>query len=1048
MKISAQAVDRPLLMVLLGVALLVLGFIALSNLPLAQAPKINIPYVLAGVGYPSATAEDVERRITKKMEEAFREIDDVERISTFSTEGGAFAVLRFSENVSSSDKKRDVESALARARREFPDDAEEPWAREINFDNYPILLVNLFGDVDRVRLTQIAKTYKEAIEAVPGVADVAMFGERAREIRARLMPQRLEAYGLTFPEVAAALAGANIAFPGGRLSMGGTDHLLRVTGEFDDATEISETEIVTPRGERLRVGDIAAVVDTTEEIRNLARFNGKPCVTLAVHRRTDADTVTVIREIKKAVRDVKARSNWPVDAEFTGDQSWEIGIMVSQLSNTAFYGGIIVVTLLLLVLGIRTSILVIMAIPFSLLFAFSLMWFLDMKISNIALFSLILILGMVVDGAIIVAENIYRHMESGKGRIEAAKAGIMEVGLAVITADLTTISAFIPLMFVAGVSGQFMGVMPKIVIFTLIGSVIVDHFILPAVAGQTLRVRKRKKKSEEPRPADSGKPGENVFRPARGLLGILQRAYRRLIGFALRHPVGTVTAAFAALFAACFLLLLGFIPSTFFPKVDIGRFNVNFELPPGTPIGETSKVARRIEAELDTMDKEYGRGKVIRTYTMLIGDTGALNVNPMEGGSSPTPENGRITVELVDVRKRTVTQSVVIDRLKAGLPDLTGARLAFYERREGPPTGKTIMVHISSDDLDALGTAAEAVKRILEETPGARNPSSEFKLARPKIIVRVNRKLATAYGIAPAAVVRTVGAAYGERSVTEFDSRDEEIEVRIERVGKNYGSPEDIRKLSLRAATGEIIPLDAVADVILTSGIVQIKRRDFRRTTSVGCDVAEGFDEDDARAYIREKLEAEPALSGVTFEVGTGDDESERSMKSLKQLMPFSLLLIFFILAIQFNSLRQPLVIMLTIPLSLIGVFIGLFVTGNSFGFLALIGIVALAGIVVNDAIVLIDFVNVGRRKGLPIVDALVEAGTMRLRPIMLTTITTIGGLAPLALNIGGGGRFWSPLSWAIIFGIAVATALTLLVVPCSYLLIEGTRKCTKAKLK
>jgi len=1017
-KLSATAIDKPRISLMLAAVLMCMGLYALTQVPVEQNPRLKIPVILVVVPYPGAAPEEVEDQVIRKIEKEIRGIEGVKEIQSVSGDGSGVVIIEFEDSVEIKEARRDIQQAVDKAAPEFPEEAEKAIVRDIAFDDLAIIQISLYGPVGLDELKRIAENWQEPLEAIVGVRDIEIFGGLTREVVVEADPQRLSRYNISLESVARAIASQHKNLPGGRIALGATDLRLRTLGEYQNPEQIRNA-VARMGQQRVLVSDLAEVDPFGHaRVTSISRINGMPGVTLLVKKRSDINTLRTIEQIKQKVSELEQSLPEGVQVAFTSDQSREIGYMVGQLSSSALFGSLLVVILLCWAMGGRNALLVGLAIPGSLLAGFVFIHAAGIVFSTICIFALILILGMVVDGAIIVGENIVRHLEMGKSPRQASHDGIREIGYAVLSADLTTVAAFLPLLFVPGVTGQFMSVMPKVVAFTLLGSVIIDHFVLPVIASLLMKARS----DDEP-----SKPRTGF------LLRVTQAGYGKLLAGSLAHPRVVMTVVGLLICCVTAIVASGVLGSEFFPKVDVSRFSINVEMPPGASIERTDKACLAIERLVLGMPA----GEIKSTVT-TIGDTGALNTDLREGGRSG-PEHGRVMVELVHSVHREREQKQIIFELRQRLGGLVpGAKITIYERREGPPVGSELAIRIQHDDLAVLARASRTVEQTLRRGDYARDVKNDFSHGRPELRVKVKRQMAALYGITAAQVSRAVATAYQGDKSTQMTIGDEEVDVRVRLAAGSRADLETLHRLRLDTATAQI-PLGEVAEIELADGLADINRYDLKRTATVRCESTARYDAEQAKQRLRDDLQAArergelPAEVKITY--GGENEEQDKAMESLKGAMGLALLVVLSIMVFQFNSFKQAFVILATVPLALIGVVFGLLITGHKLGFLPFIGVVSLTGIVVNDAIVLVDFTNQARRAGRDTVSALLEAGRTRLRPVILTTVTTIGGLLPLAFNISGGGAFWAPLCWTIISGLSMALLLTLVVVPVLYML-------------
>jgi CzcA family heavy metal efflux pump len=1030
MKISRRAVDKPVLVTLITILLVLLGIIGLQTLPLEEYPQIEVPYIVVAIPYPGAAAEDIEQKVTVKVDEKLNGIKHLKELSSEATEGVSVHVMELYEKTDKKETLQDVKDKIDQVKRDLPDDIEEPVIEDIAFDNVPIILVNVTGEVDPLLLKEIAKDIKTDIEAVPGVREVAFYGGLEKEVQVQIDPRKTELYGLSYSMIIAALQQQNANLPGGYLRLNSHEYLVRTEGKFKDVHDIGTTVVGVKRDHPIFLRDVAEIKDTHKKIDSYSRYNGKPSVSLVVYKQTDINTMRTTGLIKQIAADYDARMPETVQVTTTMDKGHDISHMVSQLSSNALYGLLFVLLTLMLFMGLRNAIIVSLAIPFSLFVGFFLMWVFGFTLNMITIFATILIIGLVVDGAMIVGENIYHYFERGKNPIEASKQGISEVGTAVISADLTTISAFFPMIFIAGIMGRVISFMPYVVIFALIGSMIIDHMTLPMIASKYMRLSKQIRER---------KRFTRVFFIGDRLFQFLTRYYRPLLRWVLFHRKTVVFSSVLAFFMALLIFGSGVIKVDFFPKEEMGRFNINFELPVGSTVERTNQVALHIEGFLAQIPE-------VKEYVSTIGETGMVMSDLTEVATrSSGPEFGKILINIGYDNERKRSQAEVIEEVDSILAQIPGIEYSFFEVEMGPPVGRPVAVQISGEDFEELETLSQVVEGHLNSIPGTKNVQNSFRKNKPQVSIKVDRTQAAKHGISAQEITLQVMAAFLGFEATEIMQGDELVDVRVinkEVYRRNF---EDVLDTPMFSRTGMKIPLRQIARVEITEGIYSIQRQNLRRSVTVGCDVEEGFTPQDIFAALQRRMESTPPPQGYTLEYGGEEEERQRSFESITRVMFLGLILIFFVLTAQFDSFKQPLVVLLTVPLSIIGVVTGLLITRLTFSFMAFVGVVALVGIVVNDGIVLVDFINQRRRSGADLISAILEAGPRRLRPVMLTTVTTIGGLLPITLNLGGGGKFWAPLGTSIIFGLLFATILTLVVVPSVYSILE--RKAYKEAL-
>lgn len=1020
MRISRAAIDRPLPVFLLAALVVFGGFWCLNDLPVKRTPDVEIPYALIAATYVGADPDEIESEIVLELEEKLNTLDNLRHMTSVSKQGYASVILEFEDRSDMTESLRDARDKVSLAQPEFPEEADLAVVHELSFDDLPIIFFTLHGVSDLYRLRDLAEELEPVLEAVPGVSRVDIFGGLEREVQVRANPAALASYGLTLADLARALGRHGENRPTGSLHGDAGSRRIRATGEFHSVEQILEIPVRSERRGSLRVRDVASVDVSHVRLTSGAWIDNEPSVTLIVKRRPDVNTLATVEALREVVDDWRDKLPPGVEITTTSDSSVIIGDMVRQLGTSAAFGLALVVIVLLLMFGVRWALLVGSVLPCALLTTFIGLWIFEMEISNIALFSLILVLGLVVDGAIIVGEAVVAEGESGADAVTAAKRGIDRVGMPVIAADLTTVAAFLPMLLMIGVMGQFMSVMPKVVAFALVGSILVDHFVLPAAAAR-LKLKPRKEIRNK---APDGLPWVSPALPR------IRRAYAAALARAMARRGRVLAGASLAFAATLAVFQFGLIDSIFLPTADRGRFTVDYSLPLGTPIEETNRIGRRLVEEVEKLPE-------LELTVLTTGDTGALSEDNREGGRTG-PEYGRVSVELVESSERSRSQSDIVKDLRGLLVSFAGVEIDLEELGEGPDVGAALAIRVQGDDLETLIGTAEEVRERVAALPSVTDVRMDFDRSHPVVDVELDRARAGGdLEILPDAVSNALLMAFHGVEVGRMWLGDERVDIRVQAEEAPGESLDRVRELPMRAADGSLIPLGEVANVDFGESHDAIYRYDSQRAITVRADAIEGGSSVALESSAREALAEMVLAKGIRISFGGETEERDRSYASLWNALKWGALLIYCIIAVQFNSLRQPWIVLMTVPLAIVGVIAGLLVTGIPFSFMVFIGIVSLVGIVVNDGIVLVDAINQNRAAGLPISEAIYSAAESRLRPVLLTTITTIAGLLPLTLNLASGGEFWVPLGVAIISGLCVSSLLTLFVIPILYSLFE-----------
>ena len=1037
-------VGHPTTVWIAAVCVFVFGMVSYVTLPRESSPDITIPVVIVTTPYIGVSPEDIESLITVPMENELSSLKNVKVMRSTSAEGISIVVIEFEPDTVIEDALQRVRDRVSRVRPKIPNDAEDSSVREISFSDIPVVLVTIAGEVEEGALKQLAEDLQEDLTRIPGVLDVDLTGGTEREIKVQVLPERLSHYGLSLRDITGALSDENVNIPGGNVEVGKGNLLLRVPGKFAEPSEIERVAIKRVGDRPVFVRDVARVIDGFKVRETYARMGGAPSVTLAVKKRAGENILEVASTAKELAAEHAA--DWPAGVSFRalGDQSKQISQTVSDLQNNIITALLLVVGVIVFFMGVRPSLFVAISIPLSMLGSMLLLDLFGFTLNMIVLFSLILALGMLVDNAIVVVENIYRHKEMGKDNINASIDGTQEVAVAVAASTATTVAAFFPLVFWSGIMGEFMGFLPKTVIIVLVMSLVMAVLVLPVIVSQFMP-------SQLPASASAEGDLRNTD------LNWVMSQYRSLLRWSIHHRYASAFTVVAMLVGTFVIYGTANHGTEFFPETEPERAIMSVRLPDGTGVDTTDQVVRELEQMLSTQDN-------IDTWVAEVGVAGGGS--PLESASA-SPHQARITIDFLPdansvkpgERPRIEPSSVTVDRLRSMVAEVPGAKIGVEPQEMGPPVGKPINVELSGDDFDAVGEAALALRRAIERNvDGVADLEDDYGVGRPELRLRIDRGAAKRIGVSTASVGNTVrGAIAGSVATTVMDGEDE-IDVVVE-LAPEYR--EDLQQvLTLRLPGREDtspntfpVPISAVASYDFVGGSSGINHIDQDLVVTISGDVAEGFNENAVRADVQALLDGYELPSGMATALTGANEEQDEAVWFLLRAFGIAVALILLVLVTQFDSITLPGIIVATVILSLIGVLWGLLLTGTSFGIIMTgLGVISLAGVVVNNAIVLLDYVQQLLDRGLSTEDALVEAGLTRFRPVILTAITTALGLLPMAVGVsfdfielkllvgGTSAQWWGPMAVAVIFGLGFATLLTLVMVPTLYSINEDVR--------
>ena len=1045
--LTDQAVDHPRVVIVLTMLVIALAGFAGMRIPVQRTPAIHTAIVMVAVPYPGAQPTEVEERVTRKIEEALQRLNNVDFITSTSMRGSSITQVIFLDGTESKRARDDVEHLINEVRRELPLGREvQPTVTAIDFESSPIMLVTLSGPAgfDERTLKQIAEDAQDKLETVKGVANTQLFGGREREIHVNVNPDLLAQYGVSLDQVRNALANFHAEMPGGSLDSKEFDLQVRSEAKFRGVEDIREAIVSEKEGRLIRVADVAGVQDTYRRLMNFAQLDGETSATIIVNKEADINTLGAAADVKKQVAELQQQ--YPhIKFSCTRDISTDIAFMFQTLGSDAIFGAMVVLVILAWSMGIRVGFLVVLAIPFSSAIAFVFLFAAGYAVSNMVIFAFIVALGMVIDGAIIVSDSIYRHLEAGQDSFTAAKNGTHEVAVPVFAADMTTVAAFLPMLLVPGIMGDFLGVLPVVVCMALCGSLLVDHFLVPVVAARWFRDYVPTSKRLQ---AGAGSPSsdrvERLWAP-------FFAGYAKLLGWCLDHRgVVALTGGMALLWAGL-MLKLGLIGFTFFPPSDRGQFEIGFELPLGYSIEQTAAAAEAITAPLHDLEKTGELKHFVTAIGSSAGLAARLDTDPATG-----PEFGRVMVELVPATNRNRHESVIINELRSKIKPLPGMTYRIDQIEEGPPGGADVAVRLSGKNLEQLGRIARRLTEMVSAVPGTVEARTDYRPDSPELVIEPNAGVVGLFGMSEMDVARAVQTAVLGDTTIELTLDDEDVTLRLQATPEYQRYEGDIERMMITGPTGRRATIGELASIRRGAGLYSVNHRDALRSVTVAADVRPDMDVIPDHVFARLRTQFLPtlgfkAVSGSKIEflgepasdaegvraTFTGENEErDEGFASLLWSMIVGIVLIVAILVIEFNSFRQAAVVMATVPLSFVGVVFGMWFCNFPFSLASFIGLISLTGVVVNDAIVLVDFANQARARGLNVRDSLMVAGQKRARAVMLTMLTSIGGMLPTFFNITGGGEFWVPLTGAIIFGLLFSAILTLVVIPVSYSLV------------
>ena len=1020
MSIPKFSIQQPILVNLFMIIIIAAGLFSFQNISKEEFPEIALNGVTILTTYPGVSPEEIEELITKPIEEELSDIDDIDNITSFSSEGRSLINVEFTlEAADIYRKMQEVQTEVDKV-KDLPEDAEDPQITETKH-LFHLITVAVVGEGMERQMKEIVDDMIYDFKKTYGVGEVEVMGEREREIWVEADPVRLEGYGLSLNDVMKALKGKNLNMPGGTIKLSEDEIIVRTIGELNAVRDIEDIIIrKSAMGGHVYIRDIARVSDTFEEPTMIARLNGKRSFNISVRKSEVGNIVDIVKEIKEIA--MRYRPRLPVGAEivFANDNSIFLQKRLNILYSNGITGLLLVLFSLFVFIGGRAAIVTAAGMPVAFFASILLMNLFNITINSLSLFGMIIVLGMIVDDAIIVGENVYRYIEQGMPIKDAALIGSQEVLWPVTASVTTTIAAFMPMLLMTGPLGKFMGIIPQVVTFALAASLWEAFFILPSHLAEFSRPMRKK---------ISRGSGSKWFM-------YLQSNYttilRKLINWRYRVMIFVVCIS-----GVIFITAISTLDIVLFPNQEFDAFLLKAELDPSTKIEQTETVCAIPEKMLIKLPPEEKLS--VETNVGLK----TANLGLKEGGYEYASNFAQMKIRLNDQQERKRSGEEILKSFRNQLSMLSNSHLFRLDKEmAGPPVGKAVAVRIMGDNFEILKLLSGKVMEELKEITGVVDIEDDFRTGKGEMRVIVDEEKAALYKLDVETVATVIQYAYKGGIATEFKDYNEEVDVVVKFNEKNRQNLRGIMDIKIPNKEGAMIPLKNVAAIDLTRGYGKIRRYDEKRVITVTANIEPGLNNSrDANREIKKRMgEYMRQYPDYILKFGGEYEDTEKSMQSLFQAFGLAIFLIYMIIASTFKSFIQPFMLMFTIPLAIIGVFVGLIVMRTPIGMMALLGIIALAGIVVNDSIVLIDFINRRRAQGGNRIDAIIDGAKTRLRPIMLTSITTILGLVPLALGIFGEERMLTPMAISIVWGLSFSSILTLLLIPCLYTIVDDIR--------
>ncbi len=1036
MKIYETSVRKPISVILIFVGAIVLGLFSLTRLSIDLMPEMEIPTLSLLTSYPGASAVDIEQNVTKILEDNLNTVSNLKKITSKSQDNLSLVTLEFEWGSNLDEASNDVRDVIGRVQSLLPDDVEQPMLFKFSTSMIPIMYLSATANESYQGLNKLLEEkIANPLNRINGVGAVSISGAPIREIQINVDPNKLEAYKLTVEQIGSIIAQENINMPAGSLDIGNERSSLRIESEFLESNEVKNIVVANYGGKEIHISDVADVKDTIHKMTLLSTVDGKPGVMLVIQKQSGANSVGIANKIKKALPELQKTLPADVHVDVMMDTTTNITNSINSLSETVMYAFIFVVLVVLFFLGRwRATFIIVLTIPVSLISGFVYLLMTGGSINIISLSSLSIAIGMVVDDAIVVLENITKHIERGSKPKDAAIYATNEVWLAVIATTLTVVAVFWPLTMVSGMAGIMFKQLGWIVTITILISTLAAITLTPMLSAKLLNVR-----------ASHTYKGLGIlFRPIEQFLERFENGYERLLTWVVRHRTVTIIGSFAIFIAS--LALLSRVPTELFPASDNGTISASFELPSGSGLEYTKSVADQVQKEIREACPE------IRTISQSVGADDKATIAALFGGS--TGSHGvSYNIQLKDLKSRSRSMFEIGDVMRkifAKYPELVKYSVDPGGRNGGGFGGSsTVDVKVFGYDLEAADIVANQVAELMKDVPGTR----DIKISRDKMVsqmrVEFDRDRLAQFGMNTVTASTFVYNRINGMTASKFREDGNEYDIVVRYDDEFRTSVEDIENILLYNSKGQAIRLREVAKVTEAFAPPTIEHENRQRVITVSASLY-GAALGDVAAATQKEVAQMMLPAGIEVTLGGSIEDQQESFQDLLTLLMLIIVLVYIVMAVQFESFRMPFIIMLSIPFAFTGVFLALWVSGTPLSMIAFVGAIMLVGIVVKNGIVMVDFTNLQRERGMSISTSVITAGKSRLRPVLMTTLTTILGMVPLAFGSGEGSETWKPMGIAIIGGLTFSTILTLLVIPAIYssFSARGLKKQRKESLE
>lgn len=1019
MNFSKTAIMRPVSTIMLMLIIVVLGAVSFTRLPIDLYPRMELPYAMVMIQYPNAAPTEIENLVTRPVEQQIATVENIKAIYSYSMEGSSIVLCEFENGTDMNFASLDMREKVDIIGDYLPDNAAEPMILTMDPTMMPVSQLYVSGDLSIEELNAFVEDEViSAIERSEGVAAASSFGGTEKEISVKFDQERLAGYGLTLSDISQMLSAENISLPSGDVKKGTKELVVRTIGEFKSLDDVKHVPFVLPTREVIYLQDVATVEEGLKEQTSIGRVNEVPAIGVSITKQSTANTVVVSRQVNKAIDQLSA-AHPELSFTFSYDQADYIKNSIANVAETAAMGCLLAVIICFLFLrNIASTMIIAISIPTSIVSTFILMYFTGLTMNVLSLSGLAVGIGMLVDDSIVVMENIYRRRDEGLSALDASILGTKEVTMPVFAATMTKIAVFLPIVFVQGIAATIFKEFSYTIGFALLCSLLVALTVVPMLCsrllntkdlGTHIRIRKH--------------TYELKFLPLfeRGLRYVTEE-YLKFLKYSLHHRKKVVVWALIILVSSS--VLVAFVGGELLPTSDEGSFTISAEMPYGTSLEETDRTISEIE------DYVIGNIPELKVCSISIGSSNMFSLN--------AANESTVSVNLVEKQDRKRSTTEIVNQASVDLQNIVGSKITISETSSMDMSGggSPISLVLKGDDLDTLKQVSLELEKIIRGVKGTINVTTDMTEGNPELRVLLQRNNAAQYGITSYQLAKALESALNGTTATTLKTNGKETDIVLSLNDAYKESVENLKQIIIAAPTGQMVTVGEIADFAFDNSPSQITRQDQVRTVTISSNIS-GRDLQSVSKDIDKAIAKYQLPAGYTIETGGEQEEMVNSFTSLFYALLLSVLIIYMILASQFESLLQPFIIMMAIPFALTGAFIALFLTGTPLSLVAFLGIIMLSGIVVNNSILLIDFINKNKLVYPTREEAILNAGRFRIRPILMTMLTTSLGLLPLSFGIGSGAEIQAPMGITVIGGLIFSTIITLIIVPVFYSIMD-----------